>query len=137
MHQQALDLIFSEIEPVFPDVAVLEITVLLGLDIVRMGGKVALEPSNNTQNGEDKTIIGGDVGGIIDGIGENACLLGLTSLIDAQKQMAEHRGGVIHVGGRKDECNRRGIQLSKPRVKALARLRKQTAFVNGNSHLEA
>src|SRR5207244_4822288 len=50
--------------------------------------------------------------------------------------MAEHRGGVIHVGGRKDECNRRGIQLSEPRVKALARLRRQTAFVNRKSRLE-
>src|SRR5438128_10917912 len=50
--------------------------------------------------------------------------------------MAEHRGGVIHVGGRKDECNRRGIQLSKPRVKALAWLRRQTAFVNRKSRLE-
>src|ERR671922_2018936 len=50
--------------------------------------------------------------------------------------MAEHRGGVVHIGGWKDDRNRRGIELPKPRVKAFASLRRQTAFVDGKSRFE-
>ncbi len=130
MHQQTLDLIFAKVEPVFPQIAILEIAVFPRLDIVGVRREKALKSPEDSENGECDPVVRRDIGGIIHRIGKESRLLGLSLLIHAQQQVSKHRGRVIHEGGRKNQRDRRRIQLFEPGSKALAGLRRQTGFVN-------
>src|SRR2546427_6410121 len=52
VHQQPRDLDFRQVKAVLPDVPVLKVAVFLDLDIVRNGREVALEPSEDSENGK-------------------------------------------------------------------------------------
>ncbi len=43
--------------------------------------------------------------------------------------MAEHRGGIVEIGGREDECRRHGVDGIRPGLERRARLQRQAAAI--------
>ena len=84
VHQHLYDLIFTEIEPVFPNIPALKIPIFLNFQVIRHGRKIAFEATRHASIRIDKAVVCGHVGGIINRIGQNAGLLGLALLIDSQ-----------------------------------------------------
>ena len=76
--------------------------------------KVSFESSSQSQHSKENTVVRGNIGGIIDCIGENAGSLRLTLLVNPQEQVAEHRRRIIHKRRRKDDGDRGGIEFGKP-----------------------
>src|SRR5207245_8649232 len=95
MHEHSRDLFCRQVEAIFPDVAVFEVPVFLDLDVVRYGRKIALESSEDSENGKGDLILCRHFRGIVDRVGQQTRLLRLALLVDAQKGMTEHGGRVV------------------------------------------
>ena len=90
MHEHPRDLFCRQVKAVFPDVAVFEVSVFQDLDVVGNGRKIALETAEDPQDGESELVLGRHFRGIVDRVSQQARLLRLSLLIDAQKGMPEH-----------------------------------------------
>src|SRR5437870_12089442 len=89
VHQQPRDLDFRQVQAVLPDVPVLKVSVFLDLDIVRKGREVALEPSEDSENGKGDLTLSRHLRGVVDRVIQKARLLRLTLLVNSQKGMPE------------------------------------------------
>jgi len=98
MHQQTAHLIVRQVQPVFPDIAIFNVTVFLNLHIVRDRRKKTFVSSGKAFDGKHHAGIARHIGRVINGVGQNACLFRLALPIDPQERMAEHRRRVIHIG---------------------------------------
>ena len=131
MHEHPCDLIFRQVQAVFPDVPVLKVAVFLNLDVVGNGRKVALEAASHSQNCEGQLVRGRHFRGIVDRVGQQTRLLRLVLLVDTQKRMPEHGGRIVQERRGEDERDGLRVHLGKPGPEPLAGLRRQTAIVEG------
>ena len=103
MLDHARDLALGEGEPVFVDIAVLDIAVALhqlvvGLD--RIGAGIT---AGEAEQREQHAVVLAGLGAVIDRVGEQPGVLGLARAIESQERVAEHGGGIVHVGRGKDQ----------------------------------
>src|SRR3989475_11737676 len=78
VHEQPRDLAFRQVQAVLPDVPVLKVAVFLDLDIVRNGREVALEPSEDSENGKGDLTLSCHLRGVMDRVIQETRLLRLT-----------------------------------------------------------
>ena len=134
--QKPPDLLFGQLESIFPDVAVFNVSILLHLQIIRNCGKIAPVSAGDPADGIEQALILRDGRGVVDGIGQDARLLGLPLLIDPEKGMPEHGGRVVHEGGGKDQRDRFWIEFRIPCVEAFTGLRRKATVVKRELLLE-
>ena len=136
MHEQSLDLRLAEVQPVFPDIAIFNVPILLHFEVVRNGGKIPAIPPENPANRIGQALIFGNIRGEVDGVGQDAGVWSLPTLIDPEKRMAEHRRRVIHEGRGENKGDGLGLEPSKPRVESVAPQRLQSRLIECELRLQ-
>ena len=129
VHQQPPNLLFREIEAVFPDIPILDISILLYLQVVGIRREVSAVPAKNSTDRIGESGVRRYVRRIVDRIRQNSGLFGLALLINPKKRMAEHGCGIIQEGRGEDERDRVGLEVIEPAVKPFAGQLRQTGIV--------
>ena len=112
--QHLKHLILRKVQSILPDVAALKIPILLDFQIIGHRGEVAFEPAGHAHVGICEAIARGDLRSIVNGIRQDAGLLGLAFLIDAKQQVAEHRRWIVHKRRGEDEGHPLRVQRAQP-----------------------
>src|SRR5262245_42512659 len=85
VHQNSPQLDVCEVESIFPDVTILDVSVLLNLEIIWNGGEITFVEAEDAPNRIGDSRIRRDLGGIIDGVGEDARLFRLALLVNPKQ----------------------------------------------------
>src|SRR5574338_1521989 len=85
MHQKSAQLMFGKIQAILPNIPVLDVPIFLNLQIIGNRRKVSFIDSKDALYRESETGIGRYLRGIVDGIGKDAGLFGLSFLIDTKQ----------------------------------------------------
>lgn len=77
-----------------------------------------------------------DIGGKINGVGQDTRLRRLSFLIDPEQRVAEHGSRVIHESRWKHERDRSSVKLFNPSFEAFARHGRELAWIKTETILE-
>ena len=128
--QHLKHLILRKVQPILPDVAALEIPILLDFQIIGHRGEIAFESPGHAHIGVCEAVARGDLSSIIDGIRQDAGLLGLAFLIDPKQQVAEHRRWIVHKRRGENEGDTLRVQRAQPVCEPDARFGEEPSVVN-------
>ena len=111
---EEVHLVRVERQLVFPDVPILEIAIGPHQLVVGQDRIVALVAAGQPAHGEEQAAIGTGRGAVAHRIGGEWGRVLLPRGINPQEGVTEHRGGVVEIGGGKDEGHRRRIEDREP-----------------------
>ncbi len=124
-------LLGAEVEPVFPQVAVLQAAVFLELVAVGDQGEEPGVAAHQAFPGIEDAVVGAfDEGTEVERVAEQGgVVLVHIALVDAQQGVAEHRGGAVEVGRREHQHGAVGVDVLEPLPVFTARRGGQVAQV--------
>src|SRR5580765_587528 len=129
VHQQPRFLILREIEAIFPDISILEVSILLYLQVVRIRREVSTVPAENAKDRIGYSGVRRYVCRIVDRMRQNSGLFGLALLINPKKSVTEHGCGIVQEGRGENERDRLGLKLGNPSFEPFACHLRQTGIV--------
>ena len=133
MHKQTRDLMVCKVQPVFPDIAVLNVAVFLDLEVVGNRREVAAVAAKDAADRIGQAGIRRHVRRIVDRVGQNPRLFCLALLVYPKQRMPKHRRGIVHEGGREDERDRLGLEVCEPALEPFAGHRWEAMLVETQS----
>ena len=120
VHQETPYLMFREIEAIFPDIPIFDVSILLHLQVVGDRREVPTVPAENATDRIGHSGVGRNICCIINRVGQDSGAVGLAPLIYPKQRMPKHRRGIIQEGGGKNERDRLGLKIGEPSLEPLA-----------------
>ena len=114
MHQQEVEILVVDVQPVLPDVPILPVRVPMQSLVVRMNEEVAGIEARDPLEHERDSVLVARVRSEVDCVAENFMRSAATSRVDPQERVPEHRGGAVHEPFREDERQPFGAESGAP-----------------------